>query len=273
MFGRVAALSCAILLIAWPARAQMDFASSALPRSVAATDAATQKPSHEQRRGEGDDAEAAGSASREATPSPAEPFGLESTVVGTGSILTKWRGVEADIRADWQILARCEDGAACPPAAQRFLTIVAQGRAQHGRARVGVINRAINLAIKPMSDLAQWGVIDRWSAPLGTFTTGRGDCEDYAIAKYVALTAAGVAAEDIRLVVVRDTVAGEYHVIVAVRLDGAWLTLDNRWLALLRDDELRHTIPLFVLDATGVRGFVPMATMTAKLQSPAPASY
>ena len=45
-----------------------------------------------------------------------------------------------------------------------------------------------------MSDLAQWGVIDRWSAPLETFTTGRGDCEDYAIAKYVALTAAGVAA-------------------------------------------------------------------------------
>jgi len=271
MFGRVAALSCAILLIAWPARAQMDFASSALPRSVAATDAATQKPSHEQRRGEGDDAEAAGSASREATPSPAEPFGLESTVVGTGSILTKWRGVEADIRADWQILARCEDGAACPPAAQRFLTIVAQGRAQHGRARVGVINRAINLAIKPMSDLAQWGVIDRWSAPLGTFTTGRGDCEDYAIAKYVALTAAGVAAEDIRLVV-RDTVAGEYHVIVAVRLDGAWLTLDNRWLTLVVDIELPQVVPLFVLDGDGVRQFAPPALADASRPS-TPASF
>jgi hypothetical protein len=98
------------------------------------------------------------------------------------------------------------------------------------------------------------------------------DCEDYAIA-YVALEAAGVATEDIKPVVVRDTVADEYHVIVAVRLDGVWLTLDNRWLALVRDDELRHAIPLFVLDESGVRRFAPAATMTAKLQSPAPGSF
>ena len=38
-----------------------------------------------------------------------------------------------------------------------------------------------------MSDLAQYGEIDVWSSPLLTFTTGRGDCEDYAIAKFVAL--------------------------------------------------------------------------------------
>ena len=82
----------------------------------------------------------------------------------------------------------------CPGVARNFLAIVAAGRAQTGRGRIGVINRAINLAIRPMSDMAQWGVPDRWSAPLDTFTTGRGDCEDYAIAKYVALTEAGVAA-------------------------------------------------------------------------------
>jgi len=79
MFGRVAALSCAILLIAWPARAEMGFASSALPRSVVATDAAYE-PSHEQPQRQGHDAQAlarnedlttaegaADSASREAT--------------------------------------------------------------------------------------------------------------------------------------------------------------------------------------------------------------
>ena len=53
-------------------------------------------------------------------------------------------------------------------------------------ARTAALNRAINLAIIPTSDLVQWGVVDRWSAPLETFTTHRGDCEDYAIAKYVA---------------------------------------------------------------------------------------
>ena len=41
-------------------------------------------------------------------------------------------------------------------------------------------------------------------APLETFTTGRGDCEDYTIAKYVALRAAGIAQEDVKLIVVSD---------------------------------------------------------------------
>jgi predicted transglutaminase-like cysteine proteinase len=67
-----------------------------------------------------------------------------------------------------------------------------------------MINRAINLAIRPMSDLAQWGVEDRWTAPLATLASGLGDCEDYAIVKYVALSEAGIAAEDVKLVVVRD---------------------------------------------------------------------
>ena len=47
------------------------------------------------------------------------------------------------------------------------------------------------MAIRYVSDYAQHGEADRWSAPLATFATGKGDCEDYAIAKYVALREAG----------------------------------------------------------------------------------
>jgi predicted transglutaminase-like cysteine proteinase len=111
----------------------------------------------------------------------ATPFGLAAERVSEGEILSKWTGVESEIRKDGQILARCrKDASSCPLAAQRFLAIVDEGRARSGRARIGVINRAINLAIIPTSDLVQWGVVDRWSAPLETFTTRRGDCEDYA---------------------------------------------------------------------------------------------
>ena len=146
----------------------------------------------------------------------------------------KWIDVQSEIREDKEILASCrENASSCPPAAQVFLAIVDEGRARSGRARVGVINRAINLAIIPTSDLVQWGVVDRWSAPLETFTTRRGDCEDYAIAKYVALQAAGVAPEDIELVVVRNTDTSENHAVVAVWLDGTWVILDNRRLALV----------------------------------------
>ena len=73
------------------------------------------------------------------------------------------------------------------PAALKFLAIVDAARLREGRARLGEVNRAINLAIRPVSDLAQYGQVDVWSSPLATLTRGGGDCEDYAIAKFVAL--------------------------------------------------------------------------------------
>jgi predicted transglutaminase-like cysteine proteinase len=166
----------------------------------------------------------------------------------TGEVLIKWSGVVADIRAESDILARCRDEArTCPPAAQKFLAVIADGLAHDGRARIGVINRAINLAIQPMSDAAQWGVPDRWSGPLATFTTGRGDCEDYAIAKYVALREAGIAEDDVRLVIVRDLAVDEDHAVVAARLDEQWIVLDNRRLTLVEDTGMPRVVPLFVL--------------------------
>ena len=190
----------------------------------------------------------------------AEPFGLDAVPLASGEVLTKWNGVEADIRAEKDILELCRSSAErCPAAARTFLAIVAQGRAHTGRARIGIINRAVNLAIRPMSDLAQWGVLDRWSAPLETLATGRGDCEDYAIAKYVALTQAGVAAEDVRVVIVHDLAVDENHAVVATRLDGDWIILDNRWLTLVKDREMPRMVPLFALDQTGIRLLLPKA--------------
>lgn len=207
------------------------------------------------------------------TPSPpvALPFGVAVTPVSFGQILTKWSGVETKIRADDDVLAHCSaDPQDCPKAAQTFLAIVAQGRARSGLARIGTINRAVNLAIEPMSDMAQWGVPDRWSNPLETFTTGRGDCEDYAIAKYVALTAAGVPAEDVKLVIVRNTAADEDHAVVAVRNDGDWIILDNRWLTMVKDVEMAKAVPLFVIDDSGVRAFAaPVLTVARGGAAPA----
>jgi predicted transglutaminase-like cysteine proteinase len=188
---------------------------------------------------------------------PAEPFGLATMPWFAGDIITKWTGVQTEIRTEHDVLARCRDNADdCPPAAQKFLAIVAAGEAQSGRARIGAINRAVNLAIRPMSDLKQWGVADRWSPPLETFATGYGDCEDYAIAKFVALIEAGVAPEDVRLVVVRDLAVSDGHAVAAVRIDGSWIVLDNRWLALVDDEAMQRMVPLFVLDGSGVRAYL-----------------
>lgn len=280
MFARVAAWSLAALLGVWPVHPGVElsaFADANAPPAAIAVASPVQEqiqilvPEEAAPRAKLaalDPAEPPG-----VTPAGPEPFGLTALPIASGDILTKWSDVEADIRSQSEILARCRESTEhCPRVARDFLAVIAQGRAVSGRARIGMINRAINLAIRPESDLAQWGVPDRWSAPLDTFTTGRGDCEDYAIAKYVALTEAGFSPDDVRLVIVRNTAAGEDHAVTAVRLNGDWIMLDNRWLTLVDDVDLPQSIPLFVLDRGGVRQFVP-AAMTATRRPSAPASF
>src|SRR5580692_7075778 len=184
----------------------------------------------------------------------AEPFGLFASKLSGGGLREKWLGVERKLDDERVQLALCDgDRERCvSPAALRFLAIVDNARAREGRARLGEINRAINLAIRPMSDLAQYGEIDVWSSPLVTFYHGAGDCEDYAIAKYVALLEAGIAADDLRIVILRDTLSGEDHAVTAARIDGHWLMLDNRRMAMIEDNYVRNYRPMFVIDQSGL---------------------
>ncbi|WP_298258497.1 transglutaminase-like cysteine peptidase [Bradyrhizobium sp.] len=195
----------------------------------------------------------------------AEPFGLFATKLSGGGLLDKWNGVERKLEDDMVQLALCDgDRERCvSPAALKLLAIVDTARAREGRARFGEINRAINLAIRAMSDMAQYGQIDVWSPPLDTFATGAGDCEDYAIAKFAALRMAGVSPEDIRIVVLRDQTRGEDHAAVMARLEGHWLMLDNRRMAMVEDVDVRHHRPLFVIDDSGIMRYDPAPSLAS----------
>jgi len=205
------------------------------------------------------------------TVKPDQPFGLYTTPVYSGGLLRKWLGVAHKLEDERVQLALCDgDRERCvSEAALKFLRIVDSGRQHDGRARLGEINRAINLAIRPMEDLAQWGKVDVWSSPLVTFNTGAGDCEDYAIAKYVALQMAGIPAEDLRIVVVLD-LNGEGHAVASVRLDGHWLILDNQRMAMVEDVNERTYRPRFVIDESGVMEYSdrPLPVSAAERKGP-----
>jgi len=173
--------------------------------------------------------------------------------LGQAELSAKWLELQSRIQFEQETLAACRlDGAGCPAAARRLLSIVELGRQQRGRARLGEINRAVNLSIKPVSDLAQYGVADFWSTPLATLSVAAGDCEDYAILKYVVLREIGINLDDLQLVIVQDIKRKTAHAVVAVRLDEEWLILDNRTLVLVNTHESQY-YPLFVLDHRGVR--------------------
>jgi len=53
-------------------------------------------------------------------------------------------------------------------------------------------------------------------------------------------------------VIMRDTIRGEDHAVAAARLDGHWLMLDNRRMALVEDVDVRNYRPLFVFDESTI---------------------
>jgi predicted transglutaminase-like cysteine proteinase len=179
----------------------------------------------------------------------AEPFQLAPTITPPGEMLAKWNELQARVRADARALAACRaNESGCSEAARRFLTIVEFGRKHKGRARLGWVNRAVNLSIKPANDWAQYGYADFWASPLQTLGSGAGDCEDYAIVKYAALRELGIVPADLRFVIVQDKLRQAEHAVVAVRHEQTWLILDNRTMAILNTEDARHYRPLFSLD-------------------------
>src|SRR4029077_9975467 len=89
-----------------------------------------------------------------------------------------------------------------------------------------------------------------------TLGIGAGDCEDYAIAKFLALQEAGVSPDDLRIVVLRDNFRGGDHAVVAARLDGNWLILDNRHMAMGEDRQIPNFRPEFLIGHNGVKSYI-----------------
>ena len=186
----------------------------------------------------------------------AQLFGMDAEPVTEGALLDKWRRIEANIVQDLEVIAQCRAGRPCPGPAQKLIHLSLEGARRSGRARAGMINRAVNLAISSVSDDTQWGVLDHWSGPFETLQSGRGDCEDYAIVKYAALLEAGVPKNDVKILVLKNFFPKEDHAVAATRVNGEWLILDNRTLTLVRDTDATRMIPEYVLDADGVSRFV-----------------
>ena len=185
-----------------------------------------------------------------------EPFGLFTFRAPEGLLWKKWRQVQDDIHREADELLQCRaHPESCSVAAVRFNAIVDAARAQRGHARYETVNRLVNNSVRYTSDFAQHGVPDLWSAPLTTLASGRGDCEDYAIAKYVILREAGVPSSELRLMLVRDRSVRQDHSVLAARHDGHWLILDNRWSQVPNDGDVRSFAPLFSIDADGVKLF------------------
>ena len=103
-------------------------------------------------------------------------------------------------------------------------------------AKIKAVNDFYNQRLAYVEDIDNWGQVDYWASPLESLGKGAGDCEDYAIAKYFALLAAGVPRPNLRLAYMRVLMGGtgdtwRSHMVVAylpaAAAPGDELILDN----------------------------------------------
>ncbi len=193
---------------------------------------------------------------RSATP---EPFNLTKVVVAGGQTWPEWEKLMANVQAAKRELEQCrQEPDQCNEAEQRFTTLVTAAASRQGRSRIELVNEKINGYVRYLPDEAQSGKADSWSLPVDASEQGSvnkrvGDCEDFVLAKYAALHQAGVPDDDLRMVLVYDSVAREDHAVLAVLEGDKWLILDNRWNKVVEDKELWQFKPKYVVEKSGVR--------------------
>jgi predicted transglutaminase-like cysteine proteinase len=101
-------------------------------------------------------------------------------------------------------------------------------------SELATVNRAVNRSIHSISDVAQYGVADRWSV-----NPKSGDCEDFALTKKARLLSLGWPSNAL-LIALANTYAGEEHALLVVRTDRGDFVLDS-----LRSDIRRWSAGLY----------------------------
>ena len=128
--------------------------------------------------------------------------------------------------------------------------LVASLRGRSEMAQLTLVNRTVN-RYRYVDDWTSWDIADYWETPLQLFDRRSGDCEDFAVAKYLALRAVGIPADDMRVVVVNDHARHRMHAILAVYAGKRVLILDSLYDAIVDAAVIDHYEPIYSINERG----------------------
>ncbi|HEX9769845.1 MAG TPA: transglutaminase-like cysteine peptidase [Kiloniellales bacterium] len=99
-------------------------------------------------------------------------------------------------------------------------------------------------------DPINWGVLDYWASP-GEFFRRHGDCEDYAIAKFLSLRVLEAPVDDMRVVILDDLNLRVGHAIVVAWRAGEALILDNQLSIVVEARRIHHYRAIYSVNESG----------------------
>lgn len=127
-----------------------------------------------------------------------------------------------------------------------WLNMVEQLKGYDRSTQMQFVNSFINRG-HYAQDSQNWGVSDYWATPR-QFLANSGDCEDFAIAKYLTLKRLGMNPSDMRIVVLQDQKRRVNHAVLAVFQENDILILDNLINRPVRASDIHHYKPMFALN-------------------------
>ena len=122
------------------------------------------------------------------------------------------------------------------------------------------VNEFFNRHIAFGEDIDVWGQEDYWATPMESLSKGRGDCEDYVIAKYFVLRELNVPDQQLRLIYVKARIGGpdstvqQAHMILAYypSPDAEPLVLDNLITDIRPASRRTDLQPIFSFNSQGI---------------------
>lgn len=135
------------------------------------------------------------------------------------SAFTKWTGVLERFKTDFPKNMDQKE-------VRDWMKFIASVKGKDKSEQVKAVNDYMN-RVAFVDDSKNYGASDYWATPMEFLARG-GDCEDYAVAKYLTLRALGFTKEEMRLAIVYDNEMKMPHAVLVVYQDNDAHILDNQ---------------------------------------------
>jgi len=157
------------------------------------------------------------------------------------ALISRFGPGQAKLLADWQKMLANGKNAAEPDKLRR-------------------VNDFFNRRIAFDDDISIWGQADYWATPIELIGQGRGDCEDFSIAKYYSLLDLGIPVSKLRLVYVKARQEGPAGPILQAHMVLAYyatpnadpLVLDNLNTEIRPASRRTDLAPIFSFNSAGL---------------------
>ena len=160
----------------------------------------------------------------------------------------KWRGTLSRYFSDASVPEKCTGGTFNKCHLKEWDKFLDRIKHLDRMRQLEMVNREMNRR-RYIIDPRNWGVEDYWASPLQFFQKN-GDCEDYAISKFMSLRALGVPNEDMRIVVLQDMNLRIGHAVLVVYHKGRPYILDNQIAMVMKAERIRHYKPFYSINET-----------------------